>query len=499
MNEPTPTSIQPTSQGQTEADLLINLVTEKDFKFFLDQHGQACFVDPAKPFVAIKIDSESAFSVLAKEYYNEYRKAVPKSTISKASYTLKGLTEIQGSREFVHNRIAQLPDQIIYDLGDDENVVIVDSEGWRIVQESPVFFRRFNHQQVQVKPERGGRIHEFLKYINVKDEASQLLILTYLPTAFFSDIERPILLMHGPEGSGKSTCFGFIRSIIDPSILESLDIKKNTDELAIQANEHYCFFIDNVSYLNQEISNSLCRFVTGEAYAKRKLYTDDTTFMMSFKRLVGLNGVAQFASAPDLLDRSIIINLRRLNDTERASNRELKRNFEREKSQLFGAVLDLVSTVMKTAHDLQFSHLPRLADYFRYGCAVTQGLGISIDQFENIYQANVDLQKEESLEASPIALIIRTFIDSHGNWSGPSAQLYGVLMPTATRLGLERYVPAITVWLIRKIKTVENALFRAGIGIEVAKINGERCITISKIAQDTTDSISLETTPQEVV
>ena len=267
-----------------------------------------------------------------------------------------------GEKEKVYTRVAQLPDQIVYDLGDDKRVVIIDRQGWTITEESPALFRRFSHQQIQVTPVLGGSLSDFLQFINVRDDASKILILTYLPTAIFSEIERPILLLHGPEGSGKSTCFGFIRSMIDPSILESLDMKRNTDELAIQANEHYCFFIDNVSYLNQEMSNTLCRFVTGEAYVKRKLYTNDTTFMMSFKRLLGLNGVTQFATAPDLLDRSIIVNLRRLADNERATYSELQHRFTEIKPQLFGALLSLVSEVMNLTPGHHHNNLPRLAD-----------------------------------------------------------------------------------------------------------------------------------------
>ncbi len=314
-----------------------------------------------------------------------------------------------------------------------------------------------------------------------------------MPTALFSEIERPILLLHGPEGSGKSTCFGFIRSMIDPSILESLDMKRNIDELAIQANEHYCFFIDNVSYLNQEISNTFCRFVTGEAYAKRKLYTNDTTFMMSFKRLLGLNGVTQFATAPDLLDRSIIVNLRRLADDERATYSELREKFSEIKPQLFGALLSLISEMMRITPGHRHNKLPRLADYFKYGYTAASQLRFPPNQFEEVYETNVDLQKEEALEASPVALILRSFINRHGNWTGRSADLYRALLPTATQLGLDKYLHPSTTWLIRKVNESESALYRVGFSIELHKINGERCITIRNITQDSTDIISQET------
>ena len=107
------------------------------------------------------------------------------------------------------------------------------------------------------------------------------------------------------------------------------------------------------------------------------------------------------------------------------------------------------------------------------------------------------MQKEEALEASPVALILRSFINRHGDWSGRSADLYRVLLPTASQLGLEKYLHPSTSWLIRKVNESENSLYRVGYSIELHKINGERCITIRNISQDTTDSISQETSEQE--
>ncbi len=149
-DQPQPTTI--ISEGRSEADILINLVMEKSFRFFLDQHGEACLIDPEKPFIAVKLDSDSAQSILAKEYWHEYHKAVTKSTISKACYTLRGLTELNAEKERVYTRVAQLPDKIVYDLGDDKRVVVIHHHGWRVTDESPVLFRRFNHQQIQVHP-----------------------------------------------------------------------------------------------------------------------------------------------------------------------------------------------------------------------------------------------------------------------------------------------------------------------------------------------------------
>jgi len=62
-----------------------------------------------------------------------------------------------------------------------------------------------------------------------------------------------------------------------------------------------------VSSINEEVSDLLCRAVTGAGYSKRALCTDDSDIIYKFKRFIAVNGINLATTRADFLDRSIII------------------------------------------------------------------------------------------------------------------------------------------------------------------------------------------------
>ena len=56
-------------------------------------------------------------------------------------------------------------------------------------------------------------------------------------------------------------------------------------------------------------SDWLCRMVTGGGYSTRRLYTNTEEEVFSVSRPIILNGITQIADQPDLIDRSIFINM----------------------------------------------------------------------------------------------------------------------------------------------------------------------------------------------
>ena len=71
-----------------------------------------------------------------------------------------------------------------------------------------------------------------------------------------------------------------------------------------------CF--DNLGRLQLWQSDALCRAYSGETTSKRKLYTDEEDVVFQYKRAIILNGINCPATREDILDRSILINLKRI-------------------------------------------------------------------------------------------------------------------------------------------------------------------------------------------
>jgi hypothetical protein len=434
----------------------------KNASLFTDQFQEPCFTINGNSNIACKINSKQSKRFMAKLFWNQHKKAVSQETINTAINTLEGLAS-ESHTLHVFNRVGQLSGEIFYDIGDNIYFVKIDSNGWEITASSPIMFRRYPHQKPQVLPQKDGRLQDVLKFFNIKDELSEILLLTYLPVCLIPDIPRPVFILHGDQGSAKSTTLKIIRSLIDPSQIPLLSPPDSARELIQIASHHYAVYLDNLSGISSWLSDCLCRLVTGDGFSKRQLYTDDDDILYSYKRLTGLSGINQVATRPDLLDRSIIIPLDRISDSKRLEEKELWGGFEEVKPKLFGALLNAVSACLKTAPGLSIPRFPRMADYFRFACAAAVSLGYSHERLHSAFNQNIQYQNQAAIESSAVAQVILEFMEDKESWQGNSSELYEKLETIAERLKVKRGFPNSATWLWRRIKEVRPNLMACGV------------------------------------
>ena len=80
---------------------------------------------------------------------------------------------------------------------------------------------------------------------------------------------------------------------------------------------HWFIAFDNVSELEDWRSDMLCRAVTGSGMQTRRLYSDDDAIVRSYQRCIAINGINVVATKPDLLDRSLLFQLPRVDEKDR--------------------------------------------------------------------------------------------------------------------------------------------------------------------------------------
>src|SRR2546423_578970 len=108
---------------------------------------------------------------LARRFYETCRKAAPSQAVSDALGVLEGKSLFEGETREVKTRVAEHDGAIYLDLSDSEwRAVKITKEGWEVVQNPPVRFRRANAMLPLPPPERGGSIGELEKFINVPGE-----------------------------------------------------------------------------------------------------------------------------------------------------------------------------------------------------------------------------------------------------------------------------------------------------------------------------------------
>ena len=397
----------------------------------------------------------------------------------------------EGPQHELHNRVAELEGAFWYDLTDDgRRAVKVTPDGWELVQKPPILFVRYEHHQPQVEPVSGGDITRLFDFLSPMDEQTKLLLLVWMVSCFIENTPHPVPVLHGPQGAGKSYAFRILRRTIDPSILLALSLPNNNNGLVQTLSHHWVALFDNVDILQPWQSDLMCRAVTGEGFSKRQLYTDDEDYIYSFRRCLGLNGINIAATRADLLDRSILIGLERIDPTQRRSEKELESAFFKARPHILGGVLDALSKAMTIMPTIELAARPRMADFAAWGCAIAEALGYSSGDFIAAYDANIQSQNSEVLEGHPVATAIMTLMEEQTTWQGEPAALLETLETIAEEQRINTHAkiwPKAPNALTRRINEVKTNLKEAGLTIERSRTgDGKRKIwTFEKNPENT--------------
>jgi len=269
-----------------------------------------------------------------------------------------------------------------------------------------------------------------------------------------------------------------------PELLES----EQENEVIQQLAHNYLAFYDNVSYIPKWLSDLFCRAQSGMGHSKRALFTNDDDVIYNLKRCIGLNGINVVASSGDLLDRCIMFELGHITDTARCTEQELVNNFNEQKSRILGAMLSLLSKSLKNYSTLSHDPLRRLADFHRWGCAISKALGYTSEEFNVAYSIKIEMQDEEALNASLTATALIGYCleaayrlnkkgedftcekdeDGHVIIKVTPTKLYEEVTAYAKGKGIKttkRYWAASANSFMRKVNEVKPNLSRVGCGI----------------------------------
>jgi hypothetical protein len=436
----------------------------------------------------LRVQSRSFKRWLSRQMYEAEGKVPGREAMSSALNVIEAKACFEGRRIVMNNRVARVQNEIWYDLTDEHwRAVRVTSRCWEVVENPPPLFIRHAHQSSQVIPVRCGDINRLFDFIRVADDDSRLLLKIYVVTCLVPDIPHPMPVLHGPQGSGKSTLFKMLRRVIDPSIIDVLSFPRNPNELVQALNHHWMPLFDNVSNLPDWTSDALCRAVTGGGFTKRQLYTDDEDIVYSFQRCVGVNGINVAATKPDLLDRCILIALDRIPPAERLIEGDLWRNFNNELPVILGGALDLLSVAMDILPKVEVPNLPRMADFALWGCAVAEALGESEDAFLRAYGKNIETQNAEAIQGHPVASAIMMFMQQREEWEGTPSELLAALEAVAEKEHIdvkEKLWPKAPNALSRRLNEVRSNLVDAGI-LWKPSGSSRRGITIWKETENT--------------
>ncbi len=468
-----------------KAELVLSSARANYNKLFLDEYQV--------PHAAISINGHLEILPLRSKRFRNWIAGIvyKESRIVVDSHTIKDIIGVLSAEAEFNNQEPIKLDLRVASRTDNNNITVwfidltnkdwefvaINADQWNIINNT-IIFRRYPNQSPQVHPSRDypdDIFNKFMDLLNIEGEDNRLLLKCYIVTMFIPEVPKVILMLHGEQGSAKTTLEELIKMIVDPSIVKTFAFPKDITEFIQQLSHSYVTYYDNISTLRDWVSDLLCRAVTGSGFSKRVLYTDDDDFIYSMKRCVGFNGINLGATKADLLDRGLIILLKRLRKDKWRKIEDIWKDFEVLRPQLLGYICDILVKVRKWKEQnrpLNLKGLSRMADWTEYGEIVSRCMGNENEKFLKAYYKNIDLQIEEVLESSALAIVVRDFIACMNVSSETPTKLLNLLDAKAQTLGINT---KSTTWpkgasqLSRKLKELVTSLREVGIEVEWSK------------------------------
>ena len=469
------------TSGTAWADRLVALAETRGIKLFHTEFDEAFALLPVGSHTEVwPLKGPVVQNWLSRLYWTQFRKAAPADILTAVIQTLDAEARFDGSQATVHLRTAWHEGNLYYDLGDPAwRVVKVTATSWDVLTASQIYFRRFPGMAAQAAPEPGGDLDQLWGLLNIPDACDRRLLIAWLVTALIPDIPRPLFVLHGAQGAGKTMSARFLGALVDPSAAPL--VRARDDAELVQALSHrYVAVLDNVSSLPDRLSDLLSRAVTGESFSKRRLYSDDEDVIYKFRRAIILTGINLVVTKPDLLDRSLIVSTARLVDMHRLEERVLAERFTAAQPKLFGAILDLLVKTM-AAYPGVTLRPPRMADFGRWAAAVAVGQGRSATSFEQDYHQNTERQNSQAVAESVAATLLLAFMENKATWTGTIMELLGYFNDMAESQGInKRELPGSPQALGRKLHEVAPNLAGLGYDLIFSRSHHPRTITITR-------------------
>jgi hypothetical protein len=419
---------------------------------------------------------------LTKELYCRHQTTAGSESLQQVIDLLDAQAQDSETRE-VYIRTAQHEGRVYIDMVNERwEVVEVSPDGWRVVTDAPVRFARSDSMLSLPTPTTGGNLADLRELVHLSD-ADWVLLLSFVVFALTPSGSKPVLMLMGEAGGGKSTLCRWLQALIDPCRAPLIKGVPDGRDMAVIASRRWLLTVDNLSYLSNNQSDDLCRLATGGGFVTRKLFTDDDATCIEYRRPAVVNAIDAVATRGDLIDRALMVEFTRIPEDKRQAEETLETKFGAIHPGIFGCLLDGMATGLRILPTTKLKRCPRMADFARFAVAAETGLGFAAGTFLTAYSGAQTNANQTAVENSPLASAIERFMGDRTEWSGTPSRLLEELGRYSPTESGDRTWPRSPHHLSRQINRLATILGAVGVRIATARTNKSKLICLERIEQ----------------
>lgn len=349
-----------------------------------------------------------------------------------------------------------------------QEYVKVTPEGWQITTDHEYKFLHTDLNLPQARPVRSNKslLQLMSPYANVTKR--DLILLCCWLVQSLSEGPRSALLLMARRGSGKTWLSKALTRIISNTRMSTSIMPEKHDSFVTALTNSYVVALDNSGELSRIQSDILCSAISGSTVPKRILYTTNDVGVYKLRNTVIINGIDIIPAQSDLAERCILLNLKKITEDSRISEHELLQRFEADLPEILGAVFTALSKAMNTINTIQVNRRPRMIDSYEEQLAVAEALGVSSNEFEEIYFENIDTLNKARSEIA-IVEAIREYMNgplaSKSKVKGTVAEIYTRIKDNYS--GCKSELPRSPSHFSRKVTAEYHTLQAVGLIVNI--------------------------------
>lgn len=225
------------------------------------------------------------------------------------------------------------------------------------------------------KEERTSKLTDILKTFRMNKQSEDLLLCWLVSQLFNENINtKPVLLIQGKPGSGKSTLSNLLVKLVEDMSSKVSAFTGKDDALIAALQNHKVLVLDNLEYITSKTIDIINAVVTGAAIELRALFTtNELVQIVPQCSLVITSAHGNFDNDGAFQSRLIRV---RLPDREAfIIESEFWAEVEKNYNDYFSEILDLCMLVLQNKRDNKKTYRIRMTDFIDI-CKIIETVGV---------------------------------------------------------------------------------------------------------------------------